>query len=151
MTEKVKITNQEMEFTKTDNEWLGKISLSDNKQIEITINSTNYTKDIIDWTKIEMFMAYFVAHREEHEKQSLLVLKTLARATKFFPENTIDNGNFIAYGVEILDNSFSIGDNWKFELCFEFDNDGEEPIDPYGYWFVTFSNKGIIGVRRENG
>jgi hypothetical protein len=149
MTEKrkVQIGNQEIEFMKTDDEWFGVISLPNDRQVEITIKSKSCT----GWAKTEMFLAYFVTHCEEHAEQCLLPLKTLAKATKFFPENAIDDGNFIVYGVEMLDNSFSIGDNWEFELRFEFDTGGEEPIDPYGYWFVTFSNKGIISVRRENG
>jgi hypothetical protein len=149
MTEKrkVQIENQEIEFIKSDDEWFGVISLPNDRQIEITIKSDNF----MGWAKTEIFLFYFVTHCEEHVAQSLLPLKTLAKATKFFPENAIDTGNFIVYGIEIFDNSFSIGDNWEFELRFEFDNGEAEPIDPYGYWFATFSNKGIIGIRREQG
>lgn len=68
----------------------------------------------------------------------------LAKTTTFFSNEEIQCGKFLFSGIEILDNQFSSGNKWDFELQFHFLD-----TDLYGLWIITFYQNCIVGVRRE--
>lgn len=140
--QKIYIGNQEVEFALDENIWFCQIEKNDG-QLEISINAEKHGSEI-DWSKIKGFTTHFMENEKTYLEKCYEPLEMLARMTTFFSDEDVQCGEFLFSGIEILDNQFSLGDKWNFELNFEFLD-----TDPYGIWIVTFYQNSITGIRRE--
>lgn len=140
--QKVNIENQEIEFLSEENIWFCQIEKTDG-QIEISIDTEKYCGEI-DWSKIKDFIIHFRKNEKHYLGKCYEPLKILAKTTTFYSDEELQTGEFMLSGMEILDNHFSLGDKWDFELKFDFLD-----VDPYGVWTITFYQNCIVGIRRE--
>ena len=144
--QKIQLENNEVEFRKEDNMWVCQLDRG-SSLFDITIDTEKYCTDI-DWKKVEKIANHFIESEESYVNMCSEPLKMLAKTTALFTDEQVTDGKFLIAGLDILANEFSLANEWKFELRFDFDG-SENLIDPYGLWIVTFDGKHIIGVRRE--
>ena len=146
----VKFKKFEINFTKNEYEWFGKVDhFGEFESIEFSIDLRTNSFTDNNWEKLPAFFDFLDINLKIFIQKSIQPLISFATHSNYFSSRELENLEPVFLNwVQILDNIHTAFDSkWKFELEFEMMNN-EEPIDTYGRWIITFSGICISGIRR---